>query len=54
MRLAVVNASVLANYVADDGPDGETAREAVLQVGGIAIPDLADKAENREISIAKL
>lgn len=33
---------MLANFVADDGPDGVRARRAVSEAGDAAIPDLAD------------
>jgi predicted nucleic acid-binding protein len=37
----VVDASVLANAVADDGPDGATAR-ATLSGNDLSVPDLVD------------
>jgi predicted nucleic acid-binding protein len=37
----VVDASVLANAVADDGPDGATARAALAEEQ-LSVPDLAD------------
>ena len=40
--LIVVDASVLANFVADDGPDGVHARRTVSEAGDAAVPDLAD------------
>lgn len=33
---------MLANFVADDGPDGDLARRILLKAGDAAIPDLAD------------
>lgn len=39
--MIVVDASVLANVVGDDGPDGATAR-AALSGNDLAVPDLAD------------
>lgn len=38
----MVDASVLANVVADDGADGDAARDAIRQRGGVSTPDLAD------------
>lgn len=40
--MIVLDASVLANVVADDGPDGATARHEVRVAGSIAAPDLVD------------
>ncbi len=40
--MIVVDASVLANVVADDGADGQQARREIRDAGGIAAPDLAD------------
>lgn len=40
--MIVVDASVLANVVADDGPDGEVSRSELRDAAGAAIPDLAD------------
>ncbi len=40
--MIVVDASVLANVVADDGPDGERSRGLVLGTGPVAIPEVAD------------
>jgi predicted nucleic acid-binding protein len=40
--LIVIDASVLATFVADDGLDGEQARAVVRAAGDAAIPDLAD------------
>lgn len=40
--MIVLDASVLANFVGDDGPDGVQARSAVVDSGEGAIPDLAD------------
>lgn len=39
--MIVVDASVLANAVADDGPDGATAR-AALSGNDLSVPDLVD------------
>jgi predicted nucleic acid-binding protein len=38
----VVDASVLANVIGDDGPDGERARLEVRAAGDLAAPDLVD------------
>ncbi len=38
----VIDASVLANVVGDDGSDGERARLAFRNAGDVAAPDLAD------------
>jgi predicted nucleic acid-binding protein len=38
----VVDASVLANVVGDDGPDGRRARREVRSAGDLAAPDLVD------------
>jgi predicted nucleic acid-binding protein len=38
----VVDASVLANVVGDDGPDGQRARSLVAAARDAAVPDLAD------------
>lgn len=40
--MIVVDASVLANVLADDGADGEAARAAVRGAGDLAAPDLVD------------
>jgi predicted nucleic acid-binding protein len=40
--LIVVDASVLANVIADDGPDGQLARREVRNAGDISAPDLVD------------
>jgi predicted nucleic acid-binding protein len=40
--LIVVDASVLANVVGDDGPDGRRARAEVRNAGDVAAPDLVD------------
>ncbi|HVB26659.1 MAG TPA: type II toxin-antitoxin system VapC family toxin [Mycobacteriales bacterium] len=40
--MIVVDASVLANVIADDGPDGQLARSELRDADGAAIPDLAD------------
>jgi predicted nucleic acid-binding protein len=38
----VVDASVLANVIGDDGPDGNRARREVRAAGDLAAPDLVD------------
>lgn len=38
----MLDASVLANVVGDDGPDGRRARHEVRDAGGLAAPDLVD------------
>jgi predicted nucleic acid-binding protein len=38
----VVDASVLANALADDGPDGASARNRLTHVGELVAPDLID------------
>jgi len=38
----VVDASVLANAIADDQADGNAARDAIRQHGGVSAPDLVD------------
>ena len=40
--MIVVDASVLANALADDGPDGTTARDRLHNAGQMAAPDLID------------
>lgn len=40
--MIVVDASVLANVIGDDGPDGKRARTEVLSAGELAAPDLVD------------
>ena len=40
--MIVVDASVLANVVGDDGPDGKRARQEFRDAGDIAAPDLVD------------
>lgn len=40
--MIVLDASVLANLVGDDGPDGATARARLALAGDASIPDLAD------------
>ncbi|MCP3854495.1 MAG: type II toxin-antitoxin system VapC family toxin [Actinomycetia bacterium] len=40
--MIVLDASVLANFVGDDGPDGHHVRSLVATAGDAAIPDLAD------------
>jgi predicted nucleic acid-binding protein len=40
--MIVLDASVLANVVGDDGPDGQLARDLVAAAGDGAVPDLAD------------
>jgi predicted nucleic acid-binding protein len=38
----VIDASVLANAIADDQADGNAARDAIRQHGGVSAPDLVD------------
>lgn len=40
--MIVVDASVLANAIADDEADGDAARDAILERGGVSAPDLMD------------
>jgi predicted nucleic acid-binding protein len=40
--MIVVDASVLANVIGDDGADGERARREVRAAGELAAPDLVD------------
>ena len=40
--MIVVDASILANLVGDDGPDGRLARSLLDGVEPVAVPDLAD------------
>jgi predicted nucleic acid-binding protein len=40
--LIVIDASVLANVVGDDGSDGRRARQEFRSAGGVAAPDLVD------------
>ena len=40
--MIVIDASVLANAIADDGADGERARSDVRSAGEVAAPDLVD------------
>jgi predicted nucleic acid-binding protein len=40
--LIVVDASVLANVIADDGPEGKRARTEIRAAGDLAAPDLVD------------
>ncbi len=40
--MIVIDASVLANVVGDDGDDGQRARQEFRDAGGVAAPDLAD------------
>ncbi len=40
--MIVVDASVLANAIADDGADGQIGREALRAAEGLAAPDLVD------------
>jgi predicted nucleic acid-binding protein len=40
--LIVLDASVLANAIADDGPDGHRARSELRAAGELAAPDLVD------------
>ena len=41
-RVIVVDAGVLANALADDEDDGDTARRELRTAGAIAAPDLID------------
>ncbi|MGM0618263.1 MAG: type II toxin-antitoxin system VapC family toxin [Actinomycetota bacterium] len=40
--MIVIAASVLANAIADDQADGDTARDVIRQRGGVSAPDLVD------------
>ncbi len=40
--MIVIDASVVANLVGDDGADGSLAREEARRAGGLAAPDLVD------------
>lgn len=40
--MIVVDASVVANALADDGDDGDSARRRLIEVGELAAPDLVD------------
>ncbi len=40
--MIVIDASVLANVVGDDGQDGHRARGALRDIGDLAAPDLVD------------
>lgn len=40
--MIVLDASVLANVVGDDGPEGEAARKVMATEHEVALPDLAD------------
>ena len=40
--MIVVDASVLANVIGDDGADGRRARGEIREVGPVAAPDLVD------------
>ena len=40
--MIVVDASVLANVIADDGPQGKRARTEIRAAGDLAAPDLVD------------
>ena len=40
--MIVLDASVLANALADDGTDGRTARQRLATADGLAAPDLVD------------
>lgn len=40
--MIVVDASVLANAIGDDGPEGGRAREELVRQGELAAPDMAD------------
>ena len=40
--MIVVDASIVANAIGDDGPDGHVARRRSRSAGGLAAPDLVD------------
>lgn len=40
--MIVVDASVLANVVGDDGPDGRRTRDTMRSAGALSAPDLVD------------
>jgi len=40
--LIVIDASVLANVIADDAGDGQRARDTIRQAGGLSAPELVD------------
>lgn len=40
--MIVVDASVLANVIGDDGADGQRVRGEIREVGAVAAPDLVD------------
>lgn len=40
--MIVLDASVLANAVADDGPEGDRVRGLIVDAGRAAVPDVAD------------
>lgn len=40
--MIVIDASVLANVVADDAADGKRARDAIREAGGLSAPELVD------------
>lgn len=40
--MIVLDASVLANLVGDDGPDGDQVRALLVAAGEAAVPDVAD------------
>ena len=40
--MIVLDASVMANLVGDDGPDGRLARDLVAEEGEASLPDLVD------------
>jgi len=40
--MIVIDASVVANVVGDDGHDGRRARDEVREAGGLAAPGLVD------------
>ena len=40
--MIVIDASVLANVIADDAGDGQKARDAIRQAGGLSAPELVD------------
>lgn len=39
---SVVDASIIANFLVDDGPDGALARATLLELDGLVAPDLID------------
>lgn len=40
--MIVADASIIANLIGDDGPDGHVARSRSRSAGGLAAPDLVD------------